>query len=157
MVNLGRTLFFDAESLQRNSPESSVALVKDEQELQAAIKNGTKLIFLAAEDYFVLGSVKLGLFVNIASMQEMTHEVIKNYFGIINRVKDQISYFYCCNRVEKKLPGGEVIQFSGYPWGNAKVLVSELCPWYQRFPIGRPPWWKPFDGSTAHRLVKYCE
>jgi len=93
------------------------------------------------------------LFVNIASMQEMDMPVINKYFEIM-KTSTVESYFYCCNREEKVLSDRSIIRFMDYPWGGGQILVDEPCPWYQEYPSNRPPFWKPFDGTNLHRLIK---
>ena len=62
--------------------------------------------------------------------------------------------FYCCNREEKRLPDGTITRFADYPWrGSDRVLVDERCPWHQRHYRFRPPFYRPFDGPTRHRLA----
>ena len=56
---------------------------------------------------------------------------------------------------EKILPDGTVIRFMDYPWDAAEeILIDEPCPWYQKYPSPKPPFWKPFDGTFLHRLIK---
>jgi hypothetical protein len=63
-------------------------------------------------------------------------------------------HFYCCNREEKTLPDGSIIRFADYPWGRNSMIIDELCPWYQQYLSSKPPFHRPFDGPTMHRLVK---
>jgi hypothetical protein len=87
-------------------------------------------------------------------MQEMNYEAITSYFNVI-RNQNTTTWFYCCNRVSKTLPDGSVINFSEYGWNTSdQVIVDELCPWHQRFPINRPPFSSKFDGPIKHRLIK---
>lgn len=80
--------------------------------------------------------------------------VINEYFDLM-RSGDGARYFYCCNRVEKKLPDGSVIRYNDYPWSaDDTIVIDELCPWYQKYPVSLPPFWKPFAGPIRHRLVQ---
>ncbi|OUR64416.1 hypothetical protein A9Q79_08025 [Methylophaga sp. 42_25_T18] len=64
-------------------------------------------------------------------------------------------FFYCCNRVEKQLPDGEVVLFEQYGWSlDDMILDDELCPWYKQYPASLPPFWRSFDGPIRHRLVR---
>ena len=64
------------------------------------------------------------------------------------------SYFYCCNRVEKKLRDGSCINFNEYPWSeNDTILFDEICPWLQKRPVSQIPFNKPFQ-PHQHRAVK---
>jgi len=85
-------------------------------------------------------------------MQEMNMNTINDYFSLIKSQSHPI-YFYCANRISKKLPDGSVINFNEYPWEGMKVIVDELCPWHQQFPSIKPPFVRKFDGPIQHRLV----
>lgn len=146
-VNLGDILFFDVYYVQRALPDERCVL-------NSVSDKDRRIVFLEAEHYQLLSSLPVDLFVNIASMQEMDLSVIGNYFREM-RSGDGAGYFYCCNRVEKTLPDGSVIRFDAFPWNrNDKVLVDGLCPWYQRRPVLKPPFWRPFGGPIQHRLAK---
>ena len=109
---------------------------------------------MEAENYEFLNGLPISLFINIASMQEMNLEVIQHYFQYM-RSSLEIPYFYCCNRLEKKLPDGTMVRFLDYPWDmDDKILIDELSPWYQTYPAPNPPFWRRFDGPIHHRLVK---
>ena len=125
-----------------------------EQPLNLAQDRKPKIIFWEAENYLALSSLPVDLFINIASMGEMDMSVVRNYFKIM-RSSSGKKYFYCCNRVDKILPDGEAVRFVEYPWGTQdEIILDELCPWYQRYPVPQPPFWKPFLGPLQHRLVK---
>ncbi len=110
---------------------------------------------ISAHNAGALSKSGIDLFVNIASFQEMNQDLISNYFEII---ESNSAFLYCCNRIEKKLYGGELNQFSNYPWGVAKIMLDESCRWHQEFYSLRSPLlYKkiPFDGEVWHRLVKF--
>ena len=109
--------------------------------------------FRAAEHFEWMQNLPISLFINVASMGEMDMPVINRYFEYM-RTSTVASNFYCCNREEKTLPDGSVICFDAYPWGSENIVLDELCPWYQKAPSSRPPFWRPFDGPFRHRLVK---
>lgn len=87
---------------------------------------------------------------NVASMQEMNPDVIDDYFRMI---RARSKFFYCCNRIEKRLPDGTVTRFHDYPWFGT-VLLDELCPWHREFYSPIPPFWRPYDGPIQHRLIR---
>lgn len=154
-VNLGRTLLFDAYYTQKVLPGEQVGLITSEEDKKEVLAQNS-ILFMEAERYELLKGMPIDLFINIASMQEMANGVIQNYFRYMRASTSIKKYFYCCNRVEKKLPDGEVTRFAEYPWGNGDViLMDELCPWYQKAPSSTPPFWKPLDGPTQHRLVEF--
>ena len=152
-VNLGRTLFFDVLYSQRCLPNVESVLLKTSHACHGE-SQCFQLAFLEAERYGLLEDLPVDLFVSIASMQEMLPSVIDNYFKYMRSSSRSPCYFYCCNRLSKELPDGVLTEFMKYPWGNSDILLDELCPWYQRFPVSRPPFWQSFDGPIQHRLAR---
>ena len=150
-VNLGRNLFLDVHRFDQYFPNVvDVSLLGKDREVHTNVDT----IFLVAEHIEQLDSLAIDLWVNVASMQEMNIQTINKYFEFISSSKTS-SYFYCCNREEKTLPDGSVVRFADYPWKNCEIIFDELSPWYQRFPISKPPFWRSFDGPHRHRLVSY--
>lgn len=146
-INLGRTLFFDAFYTIQSFPDSEHKLIRNNDDYSNDFN------YVEAESVFNT-ALSADVFVNIASMQEMNPEVIAEYFNLIRNQKTD-AYFYCCNRVEKTLIDGTVIRFSDYDWRSTDdVLIDELCPWHQEFPIVRPPFILKFDGQVQHKLIK---
>lgn len=105
--------------------------------------------------------------VNIASMQEMTHESIARYFAFLRRRSGVESLFYCVNRAEKALPDGTVVRFADYPWSTRdEILLDGPCPYYTHYlspyttargprVLGvRVPFIDHFDGVHLHRLAR---
>jgi len=146
-VNLGRTLFFDVLFSQKCLPEHTPLLLKEKSDL-------LDLTFIEAENYHLLEGLPIDLFINIASMQEMDQAVIENYFRYMRSSSQTLCYFYSCNRLEKRLPDGALIKFMEYPWQDSVILLDEVCPWYQRYPSSKPPFWLSLDGVIQHRLAR---
>ena len=105
--------------------------------------------------------------VNIASMQEMTAVSIAGYFAFLRRRSSPASRFYCVNREEKALPGGEVTRFADYPWRvDDEVFLDGPCPYYRHYfspkthPSGprvlgwRVPYVNHFEGRVWHCLAR---
>ena len=105
--------------------------------------------------------------INLASMQEMNDFRIASYFSFLRRRSTPQSRFYCVNRLEKVLPGGEVTNFLNYPWRPGdEVFIDGSCPYYTHFfsratlPNGprvlgvRVPFVNHFDGMVMHRLAR---
>lgn len=103
----------------------------------------------------------------IASMQEMNPESIAGYFEFLRRRIHPTSRFYCVSRLQKALPGGEVVAFHDYPWReDDEIFLDGPCPYYTHFlsphtaPKGprvagvRVPFVNRFDGAHMHRLVR---
>jgi putative sugar O-methyltransferase len=147
-INLGRTLAFDAFYSNLAVPQHSHQLT-DGPGIDDCSEDFT---YIEAEKVFSL-PLRADIFVNIASMQEMDPDVVRRYFDLIMQ-QSEGTYFYCCNRLEKSLPDGTVSRFFDYGWkAENKILVDELCPWYQEAPMNRPPFRYRFDGPTHHRLI----
>ena len=150
-INLGRNLLIDVVCFSVFFPDINPLHISNIEDHKAISSHS--IMFLEAENYNLLGNLPVRLFVNIASMQEMEMPVINKYFEIMETSTVE-SYFYCCNREEKVLSDSSIIGFMDYPWGGGQILVDEPCPWYQEYPSSRPPFWKPFDGTHLHRLIK---
>ncbi len=104
--------------------------------------------------------------INIASMQEMNASSIRSYFHFLRKRSGPDSHFYCVNRKEKELPGGEVARMEDYPWDPGdKIFLDGPCPYYTHTlsrcmrPAGprllgiRIPFISAFDGPMLHRLA----
>jgi hypothetical protein len=157
-VNLTEVLLSDLDLIERLNvvKAEEISVGKTINEVQGFLNDDSKKVLLiSAHNAAALSNSGVNLFVNIASFQEMNQELIDNYFKI---VESNNAYLYCCNRIEKQLYGGELNQFSNYPWGEAKILLDETCRWHQEFYSLRSLLlYKklPFDGEVWHRLVKY--
>jgi hypothetical protein len=147
-INLGRTLAFDVFFTSRAYPKATHALLGDRGDPES-----DDFTYIEAEKVFK-NFPKGNLFINIASMQEMNPSVISTYLSLM-RSQENEAFFYCANRVEKVLPDGTITRFKDYGW-HAKdlTLLSELCPWHQRAPMNRPPFFRKFDGPTWHSLTQ---
>ena len=109
-------------------------------------------------------SLKVDLAVNVASMQEMKPETVKEYFRLLRAHGTR--WFYCCNRVEKVMPGGEMARFADYPWKQEDEIILEGNPaWYGWFFGGgglpvislgafQLPLLRRYDGVHAHRFIR---
>ena len=157
LIDLGPMLFFQSYYINKAFPNASQQIVENEfnQPSEFNFCSPDNINFLLKEEYF--------LTINIASMQEMSLEMVKTYFSLMR--KTNTLYFYCCNRIEKNMPGGEISSYFNYPWNvNDIHLIDELCPWHQ-FYIGAGsnkynikgipvPFVSKYDGPHWHRLTK---
>lgn len=109
--------------------KSDLMLVDSKVGVFEFISSNSKVAIVSAEDFKCLLGVEIDVFVNMSSMQEMTKVAISDYFELIQNTN---AYFYCCNREEKELPDGTIIRFDEYPWGSAKFLMKEVCPWMRK-------------------------
>ena len=150
-INLGRNLLIDALCFSKIFPElEHLHLQQPKNSYQL---NGQSILFLETEQFENMQTLPISLFINIASMQEMDMKVIDSYFEYMRHSSEE-SHFYCLNREEKLLPDGSVTKFMDYPWGEEEILLDGQCPFYQKYPSSRPPFYHDFDGSHRHRLVK---
>lgn len=163
LINLTKTLLVDVihikNTISNEEFNNNVILIenKNDFELFSKSENTKKNIFLIeARNYSLLEFLKPQLVINIVSMQEMNNETIKEYFQQIQ--KNNNTYFYCCNRKEKKLPDGTITRIDEYPWKiNDLTIIDELCPWHQSYYKFRFPFFYKYDGPISHqiRLMNY--
>ncbi len=157
LVNLTKTLLVDVLNFQKYSTSqkffSFVLLTEPTEDLR---KIEQDLVCIQASNHEILKKFPIDIFINIASMQEMNPNTVADYFKDIREVaKTRTTYFYCCNRLEKKFPDGTIVKFLEYPWSSKdEILIDELCPWHQKYYSMRPPFYHPYDGPIQHRLVK---
>lgn len=158
LVDLGPTLLFQAVYLSRAFPDVPHSLAGDPSSSDAAF------VYCPAEHLDRLPPGDIHFAVNVASMQEMGPETVIRYFSFIRGRGTR--FFYCCNRLDKRLPAGEVSRFFDYPWRDADVhIIDEACPWHQWFLgnsaspnvrlAGIPlPLVHEYDGVHWHRLSR---
>jgi hypothetical protein len=159
LIDLGPTLLFQASHLGRAFP-ATTHVIADE----GVGTSGASFVYCPAERADSLPSSCVDLAVNVASMQEMVPATVASYFSFLRHRRTR--YFYCCNRLEKQLPGGEVVRFHEYPWlPNDIHLIDEPAPWHQFFvgPAHSPhmriagipiPLVHRYDGVHWHRLTR---
>lgn len=163
LVDLGATLLFQAVYLAKAFPSAPHALTDED----VAPACGATFSYCPADRIESLPNGDIDLAINVASMQEMTPTVVADYFKLLRKRRTRI--FYCCNRLEKRLSGGELLRFMDYPWSPADVhLVDEACPWHQWFfgPSRAPrvrvggvpiPLVHRYDGVHWHRLTRLAQ
>jgi SAM-dependent methyltransferase len=162
-VDLGKTLLFQSHYCQKAFPTSVRHLVEQYGTIPAV----ADFVFCPAENLESLAGETFDLAINIASMQEMNSETVARYFRFLRNTLSPQGLFYCCNRQEKVMPGGEVSRIADYPWhAMDQNIWDAVCPWYRFFlslhraPQGprlgnlRLPFVNYFDGVVRHRLVK---
>lgn len=160
LIDLGATLFFQAYYLGKTFKDKPHTLFGNT--IQPDVDKG--FFYCPAERLSDFPVQELDLAINVVSMQEMTMDTVRNYFSMLRERKTNL--FYCCNRLEKKLPDGEITRFFVYPWKPAdQHLIDEECPWHQFF-VGRAvseniklfnripiPLLHRFEGVHWHRLT----
>ena len=96
-------------------------------------------IFLTPSQIDILEENLVELFINTDSFAEMNMSQIKEYINLIQKVSIKDSFFFCCNRLEKKsnsvsegqnFENMKPIKFSDYPFLNNEILFSEICKFH---------------------------
>jgi len=164
-VDLGKSLAIQANLNQGAFPEASQSIVS-----RPEVDESADLLFCPAEKSEWLANYRFDLALNVASMQEMTPEIVKDYFRLLRKTLRGPRLFYCCNRLHKTLPDGEISEILNYPWtDNDRFLIDEPCPWQQYFFATwkakrgvqlagfRLPYVNLYDGAHHHRLVEMGE
>jgi hypothetical protein len=160
LVDIGKTLLFQAYYCQLAHPQAQHMIIG-----KNAGEEESDFLYCPAERISELGERPFNLAVNIASMQEMTPDIVANYFTFMRHHFPVRNIFYCCNRERKILMGGEVLEFTKYAWRETdRNLIDELCPWHQYYFSARPtarglallglrlPLVNYYDGPMLHRL-----
>jgi hypothetical protein len=160
LADLGSVLFFQSYHLHKAFPDAQQILTDEDTDgNDSAVFN-----FCPADRLDTLPQERLDLAINVASMQEMDPSVISRYFTLLRQHNTQL--FYCCNRLDKRLGGGEIARFMDYPWSPAdEHLTDGPCPWHQWFfgfgssphirLLGLPmPFMHRYEGIHWHRLTK---
>ena len=163
LVNLNKTLLVDLWQLKLllgDDFNTEVALITNREsvlELLSRKETIPHVIALKAEDHELIQLFKIDLYINIASMQEMNPNFIKEYFYDMRIAsRKQSSFFYCCNRESKTLPDGTRVDFDEYPWDlDDVILADELCPWHLKYYNIKPPFYHNYDGPIRHRLAEF--
>ncbi len=155
VVNLKTPLLADLLFAREAAADKLLVLPRNPEEMAIAISGpDANIIGLMADDAHLLANVMVALAVNIHSMQEMPVSVVADYFRFLRVGPAPKTAFYCCNRVYKKLYGGEELRFDDFPWRKGDdLLVDEICPWDHLEYGPRPPFWHKNHNQTRHRLV----
>ena len=160
LIDLGAVLFFQAFHLRKAFPQATQSVVDED----SSDGENSVFQFCPAELLDRLPADPVDIALNVASMQEMDPSAISNYFSVLRIHGTRL--FYCCNRLEKRMPGGEITRFMDYPWSaQDEHLVDELCPWHQWFfgygssphveAFGLPlPLMHRFASTCWHRLTR---
>lgn len=162
LADLGQVLFFQSYQLKKAFPDAQQWIA--DEDVSSIGKNG--FVFCPADHIDSIPKGQIDLTANVASMQEMDPSIIENYFKLIRERNTR--FFYNCNRLEKRLVGGEITRFMEYPWKPEDIyLVDEICPWHQwffepkacnagkaRYKKITVPYIYVYDGPHWHRLAQ---
>lgn len=166
LVDLGKTLLFQGYYCQRAHPNCVHYGIDHKNKIVEGDFKKYDFIYCPTQFLDKISTLKYDVTINIASMQEMNFSTVERYFNFIRNCSNNENLFYCCNREQKILQGGEILEFGKYPWDkNDEHLVDEYCPWYKYFFSAsiaesgpkiysiRIPFVNYFDGQMRHRLT----
>jgi hypothetical protein len=150
-LNLGKNLFFDSLITNKLFPNSHHSF------LDPSMSQELSMDFNYATNKESLADSKFDLVINIASFSEMNLSTIQEYYSWIGAHLNSGGFFYHCNRETKFLVDGSKISIQEFPIEliNAQEIFSDHCEWYSRYPTGRIPLFKPFDGRFREFLYKF--
>lgn len=170
LVDIFPALLFQAVVLGKSMPEVRQELAcPDGLRRNEAVDHSipTGITFCHARDLSHLDENTFHLVINVASMQEMSPDSVRDYFTFIRSHLSAEGLFYCCNREEKVLPSSEILRFNDYPWeGTDSHLLDEEPLFYRWFFSPRHtarnlriatlpvPFGRLFDGAMRHRLTR---
>jgi hypothetical protein len=146
-INLGENLFLDAIMMHKLHPNS-----KNHKLSSDLTREDSRFNYIEATNLSDINDVDL--FINIASFGEMTQQTIIEYFIWMKKNASKSAYLYSCNRISKLHPDGSIYEHSWLPLNilEGKMILEEMCAWYQNYPTGRWPAFKVFDGPMIHFL-----
>ena len=142
-IDLPKILIFQAQAHMLSQPDVSMSI------LSAPHINTTDVTFVQPKDIQKLPET-IDCAFNICSMQEMDSHSIEEYFKFLRERSVSTSRFYCVNRLSKKMPDGQIINFLSYPWHQEDLIFMDGGP--RAFGV-RIPLVNYFDGPIHHRLV----
>lgn len=160
-IDLPKALVLQGVTHQRANPDARFSLIADGP---GPLDGG--VVFAQPGEVEQIGA-SIDCAVNLCSMQEMESSSVAGYFRFLRRRSGPDSRFYCVNRLEKELPGGDRRNFYDYPWRKEdEIFMDGPCPYITHtfgratLPRGprlfgrRVPFVNFFDGMTLHRLAR---
>lgn len=155
LVNLTKSLLIDLAYAYKTFPDAGIALVRDQGEMDEALaRRDIRVIAVGADQARLMAGAPVSLAINILSMMEIDPPVTAAYFDFLRRCPRASTVFYCCNRIEKRLPDGTVTRFFDYPWDPADEILAEgSSPWDAFGYHGRPPFYYR-NKPVWHRLAR---
>ena len=89
LINLTPNLLVDAVFIKKTFPNVNIALAKSEVEFSEALdSNDIRTVLIQADNAKLISHGKIGLVINIASMQEMNPSIIEEYFNFMRSSKN---------------------------------------------------------------------
>jgi hypothetical protein len=166
IIDLPQVTFFQAVNLEKKFPQAKHLLMSNSTIISSQLFESADFVYcpVPALENFEKSEIKFDLAVNIFSMQEMNFKTVEYYFQLIKRKLHNRGFFYCCNRVEKTLPDGELIKFENFPFPeDANTSIDESPDFFKCFfSLDPDVWvfsWLPFfskyRGKIRHKLLQY--
>lgn len=126
MVDIGKTLLFQAVSCQKAHPDKSHHFITEE------FGSYYDFVYCPTELLEKL-DFNFDIVINSGSMGEMSNKIIARYFSFIRKHTYKDNLFYCCNR-EIKHPQGEAVEFYKYPWVvGDRHIIDEECFFHKHY------------------------
>ncbi len=156
-VNLQQALLVDYVSSRGFASDQETVLVEEDGELANVLANEAyRYIMIRADNHRLIREAEVHTAFAINCLQEMNPSDVSSYFQVLRNGNSSDTYFYCVNRVEKRLHDGTLNRFSDYPWERGdQLLADEPCPWYTKYYTSRPPFYREYDGPVVHRLARW--
>ncbi|MDD5069560.1 MAG: putative sugar O-methyltransferase [Candidatus Omnitrophica bacterium] len=148
LVDIGSILLFQALNLQKVFSSNTHDLLSGNN------ANECDFMYCRAKDISLLREKRFDLSINISSMQEMTNEMIREYFSLIRQTSNDDNFFYCCNRKLKILPCGERIEYKNYPWQEDDQILLEESPLFYKYYYSHRFPFKHYFEPMFHRIVR---
>jgi putative sugar O-methyltransferase len=134
LIDLPETLAVSIPFLSNLFPNVRIALPNEIQ--VSGLPEEFDFAFLTVDQLDLLADDSIDLAINCHSFQEMTHEQIRIYIELVQRVCRASGFFFCANRIEKIPSGPDALsveqldppnRVAEYPWNrHNKVLVHEV-------------------------------
>ena len=130
LIDLPEANFMSFYYLKKIFPQKKFFVSKDiknETITKEDIKKNDIIILCPWEK---LPDIQINFFINVRSMMEMTHEVIKEYFELIQRLTPLKGFFLCVNRYYKDTVGYPV-EMNNYPFDYKWKILKSKTSWMQ--------------------------
>lgn len=135
LIDLPETLAVSIPFLSSLFPETRIVMPHEIQ--RDEFPKDFDFAFLTVDQLELLADDSVDLAINCHSFQEMTHEQIRVYIELVQRVCRDSGLFFSANRIEKVPCGADAFtveqqdppnRMAEYPW-NARneVLIYEIC------------------------------
>jgi len=130
LIDLPEANFLSFFYLKKLFPKKKFFVSKDIKNRKISKKNIDDNDIIILCPWEKIPNIEIKFFINARSMMEMTYEVIKDYFSLIQKTISANGFFLCINRYYKDTVGYP-IEMHNYPYDNYwKILISKTS-WKQ--------------------------